>query len=96
MRSAAEAKPVNSPHPVRGNGVIESEFKSFKIYEFQFPATPPPPPTPPKSIFKITPKSDLEKRLQKLRKTVPQGSPNGPQWRPESAHFRKKCVIKRS
>ena len=64
MRSAAEAKPVNSPHPRRGQRRDRTRTETLaNLQNLHTSGAQPLPPTPPKSIFKITQKSDLEKRV---------------------------------
>ena len=93
--SSAEAKPVNSPHPVRGHGVIESEFKSFKIYEFQISSDPAPAAEPSKKYLQNHSKIRPWKKTSKVEKNCSPRPPNGPQGRPKSANFCKKCLPKR-
>jgi len=59
LRSAAEAKPVNSPHPFRGAGRdgIMVEF----LQSFQARWATPPPPTPSQKHHKIEEKTRLQK-----------------------------------
>ena len=52
------------------------------LQNLHIPAAQPLPPTLPKSIFKITKKSDLEKKPQKFRKIASQGLQTDPDGRP--------------
>ena len=76
QRSAAEAKPVNSPHPFRGAGRDEILTNFLRILELG--GGSPPPPTPLKKHAKIEEKNNLEKKKffhESWLKSEPQSGP---------------------
>ena len=59
MRSAAEAKPVNSPHPFRGAGRDETIVEFFRVFKLDGPRLRRRP--PPKNITKLKKKHVYKK-----------------------------------
>ena len=96
MRSAAEAKPVNSPHPRRGQRRDRIRIRNFcQFAESAYLRSPTSAADPSKKHLQNHSKIRPWKKSSKVEKECSPRPPNELQWRPKSANFCKKCLPKR-
>ena len=79
LRAAAEAKPVNSPHPFRGAGRDETVVEFFRVFKLDGPRLRRRP--PPKNITKLNKKHTWKKTCLFHKKRSNNELQSGPQNR---------------